>query len=61
MGVLKDMLENNYFNLLFGVPDTDFEEPANNNYTPDKLDIGRPRITADEVLIFYAFVVALIL
>ena len=100
------MLENNYFNLLLGVPDTDFAkliegaietgliydeiyqridkeldikglrkkqdrkldreyiekqteilseefaEPENNDYTPDKLDIGRPRITAEEVLIF---------
>jgi len=100
------MLENNYFNLLLGVPDTDFAklidgaietgsiyneiyhrieedldkkglqkkkerrlnreyierqtgvlneefaEPENIDYTPDKLDIGRPRITAEEVLIF---------
>ena len=100
------MLENNYFNLLLGVPDTDFakiieesiktgsiyneiyeriekdldikgllkkyyrkldreyiekqtgvfsdefEEAVNNSYTPDRLDIGRSRITAEEVLIF---------
>ena len=100
------MLENNYFNLLLGVPDTDFakliegatetgsiyneiyqriekdldikgllkkqerkldreyidkqtgvlseefEESVNNNFTPDKLDIGRPRMVAEEVLIF---------
>ena len=100
------MLENNYFNLLLGVPDTDFAklidgaietgsiyneiyhrieedfdkkglqkkkerrlnreyierqtgvlneefaEPENIDYTPDKLDLGRPRITAEEVLIF---------
>jgi len=99
------MLENNYFNLLLGVPDTDFaklieeaietgsiyseisqriekdldtkgllkkqyrkldreyiekqtrvlgeelQEPVD-NYLPDKLDNGRPRITAEEVLIF---------
>ena len=100
------MLENNYFNLLLGVPDTDFaklievaietgsiyseiiqrieidldikglrkkherkldreyienqtcvfgeefEELTNNKDMPGKLDFGRPRITAEEVLIF---------
>ena len=45
-------LDKDYIAKQTGVFSEDFEEAANNKYTPDKLDIGRPRITADEVLIF---------
>ncbi len=54
-GLLKKQerkLDREYIEKQTGVLSEEFEEPVNNNYTPDKLDIGRPRITAEEVLIF---------
>ena len=54
-GLLKKherKLDRDYIAKQTGVLNRDFEEPVNNSNPLDKLDIGRPRITADEVLIF---------